>query len=362
MYEDRSLSLNDGSKLKWLPKSYKDFLNKMTILYGLTASGKSTIIEEIMYLCKEFVPNICVIAPTNETNDTYTNKVPVFLIRKQMDVKWLDKILMRQKDVSTLYKNANKIRILKSLFDRVSDDTAIATETSAIRKCHNYIMNLENSDMAFKDKKKQKNQMLKERDGMLKKIYKTSIRFNKVRLEKMNDLSKEEKACVKYLDFNPNMMLILDDCASKFKKICKQSSTMKEIFYEGRHYHITTIISTQDDKEIEPELRKNSRVSIFTSAQSATCNFEKASNGYPKNQKQRAKYATDAVFEQDENDIPHFQKLVYIQGEADPFRYTIADVYDDFRMGDRALWQLHEAIQQKRASSASNNPVFDKYL
>jgi energy-coupling factor transporter ATP-binding protein EcfA2 len=362
MCEDRSLFLSDKTKLKWIPKNYKDYLNKTTILYGLTGSGKSTIIEEIMYLCKDFIPNVGVIAPTNTSNDNYTGKVPTYLIRKNMDVKWLDKILLRQKEVSTLFKNANKINILKSLFDKVSDETARVTESSAIKKSHSYLITVDQSSMAFKDKKKQKNQILTERDDMLKKIYKTSIRFNKVSLEGNSSLTNAELACVKFLDFNPNIMIILDDCASKFKKICKQSSTMKEIFYEGRHYYITTIISTQDDKEIEPELRKNSRVSIFTSAQSATCNFEKTSNGYPKNQKLRAKIATEAVFEQDENDIKHFQKLVYVQGEADPFRYTIADIYDDFKMGDRALWKLDDAINKKRSKEARNNPVFDKYL
>ena len=48
--------------------------------------------------------------------------------------------------------------------------------------------------MEFAQKKIQKHQILENRDAMLKKLYKTNIRYNKVTLEKMNDLSKVEKA------------------------------------------------------------------------------------------------------------------------------------------------------------------------
>ena len=54
-------------------------------------------------------------------------------------------------------------------------------------------------------------------------------------------------------DFNPNIMLILDDCASQFKKWYKKSSIIKQIFYEGRWRFFTTVITAQDDKEIDSD-------------------------------------------------------------------------------------------------------------
>jgi len=108
-------------------------------------------------------------------------------------------------------------------------------------------------------------------------------------------------------------------------------------------------------------LRKNTKVSIFTTAQSVTCNFSKTSNGYPKHETNRANICVDTVFRQDENDVKHYQKLVYVQGDADPFKYTIADLYDDFKMGSLPMWQYSKKIKSQTADLNRNNPLFDRY-
>lgn len=362
MSDDKSLHLSDRTKLRWLNKSYKNYLNKTTIVYGRTNSGKSTIIEEIMYLCKEYIPTVFVIAPTNSSNNAYTNKIPPQFIRKELDVEWLDKLLKRQKNSAGAYINANKIEILKSLFDRVSDDTSQSLELSIAKKAKNSIIYIEESHMEFAQKKNQKSQILEDRDNMLKKLYKTTIRYNKVNLEQKQNLTNAERAALSFLDFNPNIMLILDDCASTFKKLYKKSSAIKEIFYEGRHYFFTTIISSQDDKEIDSELRKNTTISIFTTSQASTSNFERTSNGYAKHERVRAKHCIETIFKQDENDLKNYQKLVYIQNESDPFRYTIADLYDEFRMGCLPMWEYTDKIRTKYGNLNKDNNLLNTYM
>lgn len=359
---DKSLHLSDRTKLKYFEKSYKYFLGKTTIIYGRTNSGKTTIIDEIMFLLKPYIPLIFVIAPTNASNNAYTDKIPPQFIFKELNVDWLDKLLTRQKNSSGAYINANKISTLKELFDMVSDTSSQNISASIIKKAENAIIYLDECDMNFSSKKMQKSQILKERDLLLKKIYKTTIRYNKVVLENDKSLTKSQKAALAFLDFNPNIVLILDDCASKFKIMAKKSSAIKEIFYEGRHYFITLIISAQDDKEIDSELRKNTTVSIFTTAQAATSNFERSSNGYPKHEKQRAKICTDAIFKQDINDLKNFRKFVYTQNETEPFSYTIADIYDDFRMGSSPLWDFSDRIVKKNDTVDKNNKLVDSYI
>lgn len=362
MSDDRSLVLNDRTKLKWLPKDYKYYLNRTTIVYGRTNSGKSTIMEEIMYLCKDYVPAVFVIAPTNSSNNAYTNKIPPHYIRKELDAPWLEKFLNRQKNVSGAYIIANNLENLKKIFNKIADDVNKDVESSIIKKAHNSISLLENSSMEFAQKKNQKSQIMTEKENMLKKLYKTVIRYNKVKLEQSDSLTGKEKAVLGFLDVNPNVMLILDDCASKFKKMYKKTSAIKEIFYEGRHYFITTIISTQDDKEVDSELRKNTTISIFTTSQSATSNFDRPSNGYPKHERQRAKSCIETIFKQDEIEMKHYQKLVYLQGEADPFRYTISDLYDEFQMGSKHIWNYSEKIKSNKNQLNKNNPLFDIYI
>ena len=359
---DRSLHLSDRTKLNWFEKNHKFYLNKTTIIYGRTNSGKSTIIDEIMFLCKDYVPIIFVVAPTNSSNNAYTNKIPSQCILKDLDVEWLDKLLTRQKNSAGAYINANKLDILKKLFDKVSDNNSQEIELSIVKKANSSIIYLEESDIDFSNKKMQKSQILEERDLILKKIYKTTIRYNKIKLENDTQLTKSQKAALSFLDFNPNIMLILDDCASKFKSLYKKSSAIKEIFYEGRHYFFTTIISSQDDKEIDSELRKNTTISIFTTAQSATSNFERASNGYPKHEKLKSKLCTDVVFKQDFNDLKHYRKLVYTQNESEPFSYTIADMYDDFRMGSLPMWEYSDRIGKKNDTVNKNNKLVESYI
>lgn len=361
MSDDRSLFLSDKTKLHWLPKTYKHYLNRTTIVYGRTNSGKSVIIEEIMKLCKDHIPTIFVISPTNSANNTYTNTVPPQCIKKELDAEWIERLLTVQRNKSELYINANKLENLKALFDKVADESAQIMERSTTQKAQNSIVYIEESNMEFSDKKTQKAQILSNRDEMLKKLYKTVIRHNKIALEKISNLNSAQKGTLEFLDLNPNVMFILDDCASTFKKLYKKTTAIKEIFYEGRWYHFTTIISAQDDKEIDSELRKNTTISIFTTAQSATSNFERSSNGYPKHEKLRAKTCTQAVFNQDDNDIKHYQKLVYLQGDSDPFRYTIADMYDDFRMGSDKLWELTDRFKEAKGR-LKNNPIYEKYV
>ena len=360
MNDDKSLFLQDRTKLKYFPKNHAYFLNRTSIIYGRTNSGKSTIIEEIMYLCKDYIPTVFVVAPTNSSNNAYTDKIPHQFILKNLDVDWLDSFLKRQKNSAGAFITANKLEILKMLFNRISDDKSNDLEISINEKAGKCINIIEESDIDFCGKKTQKTQINNERDNVLRKLYKTNIRYNKVKLENDNTLSRDEKAALAFLDFNPNIMLILDDCASTFKKLYKKSTAIKEIFYEGRHYFITTIISAQDDKEIDSELRKNTTVSFFTTSQAATSNFERTSNGYAKHEKQIAKYCIEAVFRQDDNDIRHYRKLVYLQGDSEPYRYTIADLYDNFRMGSIPMWEYADKIKLKNGIN-KNNTLIDKY-
>jgi hypothetical protein len=168
--DDRSLHLSDRSKLRWLPKKYQHYLNRTTIVYGRTNSGKSTIIEEIMYLCKDHIPTVFVVAPTNTSNNAYTDKIPHQFIRKELNVDWLDKLLTRQKNSAGVYINANRIEVLKSLFNKVSDDTSRVLELSIINKAHSSIMCVNESGMIFAQRKKQKSQILNDKDNMLRKL------------------------------------------------------------------------------------------------------------------------------------------------------------------------------------------------
>jgi energy-coupling factor transporter ATP-binding protein EcfA2 len=357
--------MDDGSKIKWFDKSISDYLNKTTVLYGLTGSGKSTLIQEILHIIRNHVAGgfvICQSVLTVESSDYY-GVFPNNCIKTSVTPEWITSFLKKQKDRAGVYKTANDIVNLKSVFNRIKDDQAKAAESSINERAKKYIDNITNSRLSYADIKSKVDSIESEATIIMKKMYKSYIRKNKIKLEKMQNLTQAEHCCVNFLDFNPNIVLVWDDVASKFKEWAKASPEIKEIFYNGRHYYITQIISTQNDKEVDSELRKNTRVSIFTDMQAASSNFTRASNNFPKYIKQRAEMCINTVFTSTMGrGEKNHKKLIYVQsGGTDPFRYVIADRYDKVRVGCDILWVLDDKINEKNNTGESDNQFFNQY-
>ena len=57
-----------------------------------------------------------------------------------------------------------------------------------------------------------------------------------------------------------------------------------------------------------------------------------------------------------------FRKLVYLRDEIDPFRYTIADLYDKFTFGSPSLWQLCEKLEkEKNKCDFNTDPLLQSF-
>ncbi|MGL5934505.1 MAG: hypothetical protein ACRCZI_02660 [Cetobacterium sp.] len=363
--QNKDLLLEDGTQLKWFNRSNECYLNKTTLIYGQTNSGKSTIIDEIMYLCKDYIVGIFVICQSTviPTSSPYYKKVPINCIKNSVTKEWLEKMMEIQKGRAAIYDTANDLGTLKKVCSRLSNNDIIRNESIInleTNRCTERIRN--NNKIDFAEKKAQITHVESIRDSNLINVYKNAIRKYNVDLESINGLSPEERCCIKFIDFNPNIMIVYDDCASMFKKWVKSSPIIKEMFYNGRHYYITQVIGLQDDKEADSELRKNARVSIFTTAQAATANFTRTSNSYSKSEKTRAAHCIKKIFTSDIHSVvKNYKKLVYQQQNNDPFNYMIADVYDHFQMGSESLWKIDEMISEKSGKVGIENAFFSKY-
>lgn len=355
--EDKSLILSDKTRLHWLPKDYKLFFNKTTLIFGQPETGKTTIVNEFLYLLKDHIPNIFVWAPTNASNNTYTGKVPSRCIKAEMTVKGIEKLVTRQRNLAEVYQNSNNLEILSRLFSRVATEEERRVVLVVINRANLAIKANEKQTTDFTLRRSQKDEIENCRDRFLRKFYKKVIQKNKFVLQADPELTLEEKGAVEYLNLNPNMLIIFDDCAAQFKKMFKMTNAFKEIFFNIRWLNLTLIITTQDDKEIESELRKTSMVQIFTSSQIATANFDRSSNFYSKDMRQKAQKCIQTVFEQNAL-VPHYRKLVYVRGKNDPFRYMIADIHDNFKFGCPTLWELNDNYNKKSKPAIERNPFF----
>ena len=188
------------------------------------------------------------------------------------------------------------------------------------------------------------------------------IRFKEDDLNGRTDLSDDERTSLKFIDLNPNIGIIFDDCAAEVKKWGKAEVT-KKLFYQGRHLNITSFWAFQDDKDITPALRKNGRNSFFTTTECATSHFDTKTNGHSSATRKKAIKFIETCFKQDMMPVVHFRKLVYIKGAPDPFRYTVADEYEDFKLGGAATWDLAKSIPRKSNTEVSRqNPFLNRYV
>jgi hypothetical protein len=362
---NKRLALEDGTYINWFAKEPTRYFNRTTLLFGRTDSGKTTIIDEIMKMVEKQIAVVFVICQSSVTVESsdYYGKVPSFAIKNNVSTEWLEEFMDRQKGIATLYRVANNIKTLQDVFNYIKTTESSDLENICIRKAQKYIDSInQNNSLDFAQKKGKITSINTTKEKYLKNLYKKYIRENKVYLERKPGLSQNEKCCINYLDLNPNAMIIYDDCASLFKKWCRDSPTIKEVFYNGRHSYITQVISTQDDKEIDSALRKNALVSIFTTSQAATSNFGRASNGYTKAEKKRAEICSKRIFsEADSKGAKNYKKLVYSQKDSDPFMYMIADLYDNIKVGCDAVWDMDKKITEATANSNSNNSFFNTF-
>lgn len=337
----------DGDKkIYFLEKHYDVYKDKIILLYGKTNSGKSTILLEILFLLKDIISIPIVFSPTNHADKEFDDIIPDDFIYRDVNIEKLEEIWAKQEERTILYDIANDITVLKSLFDKLANDHEKHQIKRIVNRTNDALKDLdENRHIDRGIKKSEKRDIEKRRNKVLKKLFKYQIRRNKNRLLEM-ELDKDEKIAVEYVDFNPRIVIIFDDCMSTARKWDKEE-IVKKLFYEGRKYYITQIYTLQDDHGIPPDLRKNAMYSIFTSSNVANKFFETSSNGICRDEKKEAKKIIPIIFNDKSGHPPLYQKLVYNDSSSERFMYTIADINDDFRVGSSYIWKYTEKLPRK---------------
>jgi hypothetical protein len=361
--------LEDQSKLRWMDRDVNLFYNQMTIIYGKSKSGKTVVLMDIMHMLKDLIPNVFVICPTNYVNGQYNGIIPPPCILPGIDLNetadFLGKFVQRQNNLTNIYNKVNDKRNLEKLFEKLVDTDAINKAKFIVETSAKLIDRVQrHPEYNLLQKRDSIKKVESDRDVKLVSIYKTTITKFKEYLGKL-DLSKNETEILTFLELNPCGLLILDDYASKFKQLAKIDPTIiKTIFFEGRHSNITTIILSQTDKEFDSAYRINVMCSIFTENQSATLNFNRQSNGYPKDIKTRAGLCIKAVYGSDksqDSNAKNHKKLAFINSGSDQFRVFQAEIRLDFRMGGEAIWKFSDKLK-KQEKTQKSNPLLEKYI
>jgi hypothetical protein len=366
---NRDITLPDGSKLEWLSKTPNTFLNKSVILYGLSGMGKTSIIINILYILRNHISFPFIITKSQASAEhNYFKRVPRGCIKWALTKDWLEIFITKQSERSKIFDTVNKLENLKEVFNMIEHNTASILETQIIQDAECRIQTIElNNSLAFPKKVSLIKGIKKARDEALAILYKKFIRAYRVELENVKlDMKRESQLVVKYLDFMPHALLVFDDCAFMLKQWIKESTSIHNLFYQGRHIYTTIILGTQSDKEIATEIRKSAFISMFMSPQDVISAFSRASNSFPDHDRKKALMSSHAVFTPEGMiSSDNFQKLVYIRKDlSKPFRYIIAEVLDDddFKIGAECVWELDEKLYPRDKEKKMESIILEKYI
>ena len=337
--------------LENLKISHQYFLDRTTLIFGETGTGKSFIMTDILYQLKSFVDQIIVVSPMDRQNHTYDkHMVPPPFIHYDITKELLNNIWERQNAFASVYARANNEDIIKSLFERIprndrAHDVIRAIQTK-LHDCEKAIPR----DCKNRDKKISK--MKAEYNETVKKIWKSRIDKYRKDIAAL-DLSEDEQYTLKYINFNPRLVLVLDDCTDLLDKF-KSHPVIKKLFYQGRWAHITALIACHTDKALNPELKKNSFVNIFTEMSCARAYFSRPSNNFDKESYNNAINMCKIAF----SPIDEHQKLVWIRDEKRYYKYT-AVPHSGFRFGSEHMWEYGEKIQAEKNKLINNKFISD---
>jgi len=342
------------------------FMRKSTVLYGTSGSGKTYLIRDIMFLLRNRFARVWVFCPTNAQNNMYTGFVPNALIFDYPSIEIIRDIYEFQKVARGIYETANKVETLRSLFMKIpGNQKAILYEREllklqevAMRKMRDqYSSDVKREEMAEKIR-----EIMTEK---LRQHYKLLIGMKADKLAAM-ELSEEERYTLKYLYFSPDSLVIFDDAMMEVDQIIKKGKkdvngdpVIQNFFFKGRHLFISTIYAMQSDKMFDPDLRKNTFTSIFTSSDEAMGYFGKASNGISIDERRDASACIEEIFS--EKNKPKHMKFVYLKDSPHKYQYVIAAPHTKFPMCGESVRRFCERIEERSKSIDKTSKFAKKF-
>lgn len=322
------------------------FLDKMTVIFGATNTGKSVVTVDILHKLAMSADQIVVISPTNAQNRTYTGVVPAPLIWPKLTGELLDNLWERQEAMKAIYNRANNLDVLKTMFDRCAprDRRIIEQHVTTER---NTALERARRDSSSAEAE----EIEKTYKEFLQTLFKDTIINNK---HSLGALTAKEQFVLQYIDFNPRIVLVLDDCTAQLKALHKHK-VIQELFYQGRHAGFTTIIAAHTEKSLDPEYRKNAFITMWTEPSSANSYMMKEFKD-DKVMRTQMMQAIESTF------VPHakYQKLAFIRAERAFKRFTAVKRIG-FRFCSPLIWSFMDKITRSEDDISDRNKFISEF-
>lgn len=348
---DKTLYTQDGVEIPKFEITAPNFLNQTLALYGPTKSGKTVYMKDTLNALRDSISMCILISSSEQQQKVFSKLIPSELTYYEFSIDVIKKIYERQEAAKVIYDKVNDIAVLENLYNRVKSKEFMRQIMQLDAMRDKYILQLkrEGNDSISIIKKADK--MKEVFTNMKSVIYKKCISYNERRLKSMS-LSEPELYSLKYLYFNPNIVLILDDCSEQIKKY-QNHPVLKSLFFRGRHCKITLMLAVQDDKELPSEIKKNIFKSIFTTAKVANAFIGRASQNFEKDEQKEAKKIIQYIYK--DSKIKHLMLAYDREDIENPFRCTVAQEQLERRFGAPLLHIYCQKIRKDGYNNLNSN-------
>lgn len=341
---------SDPNNVPMLRQSdYKYFLNKSIILYGPTGSGKTTLIDEILFNLKDKIGRVAAFIKDDPDGD-FKRRIPEIFINDKITTGRLQSIYAEQQKIKIIYDAVNSN--LNYLFDKLGTRSELAK--SKIQKIRGLYESKKFAleQISNESERKPMLQTLKEiTDSRIKDIKKQAIADNIRYIRDRQDLTQQQKRLADMVLINPFLLIVIDDFAPFFRNLKKEDPIMaSNMFFTWRHDYITILISFQHSKNLDNEFRANAHISAFTEREMLDYFFSSKSSGFNKEKRKKVEQIGERIFDAEGKAL--HRKLFYFRGKEPEFKYTIADYANlkksNFRLLDDKVWKYSKSVMDKK--------------
>lgn len=363
---------NSGKKVPELIANASTFKDKTTAIYGPSKTGKTVITKHIMKLLQGHIEQILIVSPSEPSNRSYEGFVDAPFVHYRLylpdpdskrenakagALRFLETIWARQEMMAAIYTRVNSFATLSGLYARVPEKLKREGDHHIAQIAANKGIVVNKLNKKFADDSSKRDEKVREVNDKCEKmkvlILKKYISMAYKTIAASEDLEDDEVYTLHYLNFNPRLLLIFDDCAAQLKPLFNAES-FRKFFYQNRHSFITLIISCQDDTDLPPNLRKNAFVSFFTEEIVFKTNFDRS-----KSSKNTKEYVAEIAAEVFQN----HRKIAYIREDdmKQHFYYVCFPVQKPFRFGSKALHELCDKVINNGTNMDTDNPFYSTF-
>lgn len=324
----------------------KDILGFVSVFYGKTSSGKTTLIQDIMYKLRDMVYMAIVVSPSESQNQNFSQKedgvdigvnLPKPCIWPDLNMAKMQELILRQQALSTTCSYSKKLKHLEHVIEKFPNQRL----SKILRDVDNY---------GFSHKK-----LIDTKKMILLRYIKNNksallAELTKQGIGEKNVLFQTIKGC----DLNPNTLFVIDDGTEHLKDFVK-TKLFKEIVTKSRHYNLTVLMCSHSDIEIPASCRNLIPNTFLMENNIANAYLSRAGAPVNKDVIKELKRYLPQVFKSGS-----YQKIIICPSGVYIYQ---ASEHSCFICGDKAFNEYVNTISKKddEIISDSNNKYYDLF-